>query len=379
MIKSDQGYLVVVEEEYEKLVQGMRWVRNFNFVIRREDCNIPDEPYLYMIPEKIAYFTRLLEYKLPEKVLQDCNNGLASIFVNFGTEPSAYDNDFEKLHNWMDKTGLNDFTVIYSALDLDAPEKYQQFCDKNNTHKRAHVYADTVSIKGKYTMNWGTYLPLPRRRFGYFTRNPENPYGPLTAYQIHRDPLLREQTIMTCDIRSPWDAADAVKVDKNQLAHVCKKMGLPYDDRELENFISALPINSKVVPDNSMCLYTPYLYDACDFVIIRETNQKITSPGFFSEKIYKAFLGRKPFMLVGVGKMLDKLHEQGYKTFPDFVDESYSCDDPDYMMQTIMSEMRRIAKMDDLEFRKMVFDMHDIIEHNYEVFRKSMETVTFYL
>lgn len=379
MIKSDLGYLVVVEEEFEPLVQGMRWVRNFNFVIRRADENIPNEPYLYMIPEKIAYHSRLLEYELPEKILQDCNSGKAHIFMNFGTEPSAYEGDFEKLHKWIDQTGLNDFTVIYAALDLDVEKKYQNFCDKNNINKRAHVYADTVSVKGKYTMNWGTWIPLPSRRFGYFTRNPENAFGPLLAYQIHRDPLLRQQTLMTCDIRSPWDTPDAVRVNPTELANVCRKLGLPHGDQDLDNFMAELPINSKVIPDSSMCLYTPYLYSTCDFIIVRETNQKLDSPGFFSEKVYKAFLGKKPFMLVGAGKMLDKLHEQGYKTFPEFIDESYSCDDTAHMVQTIMSEMRRLAQMDEPEFRKMIFDMRDIIEHNYEVFRKSMETINFYL
>ena len=380
MIKSTLGYLVVVEEEYANHVrQRMSWARNLNFVIRRADENIPNEPYLYMIPDLLAYDFRLLEYTLPEKVLQDCNNGTAHIFVNFGTEPNAYDIDFETLHSWIDKTGLDDFTVIYTALDLDVVEKYQNYCSKNNINPRAHVYADTVSIKGQYTMSWGLWVPLHSKRFGYFTKNPESFFGPLFAYQIHRDPLLRQHTLMTCDVKAVWDDPTAFKVNKQDLIQKCKKLKLPYGDQDLDEFMAELPINSNTIPENQVCMYSPYLYSSCDFIIVRETNHKIESPGFFSEKTYKAFLGKKPFMIVGAGKMLDKLHEQGYRTFDKWIDESYSCNDTAYMAQTILREMRRLAQMDEPEFRKMISEMHDIIEHNYEVFRKSMETVNFYL
>ena len=116
-------------------------------------------------------------------------------------------------------------------------------------------------------------------------------------------------------------------------------------------------------------------YDNSYFSIISETvffsdetlqNDFNYDMAFFSEKIFKPFAAKHPFVLVGAHQSLSLLREMGYKTFHPYINEDYDemLDDLS-RFQAIMQEVDRLCKLTDAEWIELQKNIAPIIEHNY--------------
>ena len=125
-----------------------------------------------------------------------------------------------------------------------------------------------------------------------------------------------------------------------------------------------------------------YLFDNSYFGVITETKYFSDSDDidllkadftldcyFFNEKTYKFILAKHPFIYVGFRRSLDKLRDQGYKTFSPYIDESYDTieNDEDRLM-AIADEIERLSKFTDEEWLEFQRQTIPIIEHNFKVF-----------
>ena len=318
-------------------------------------------------------------------MVADCNKGKAHVFFDFGMEHNATYADFKRLHDWMDSNKLQDFTVIYACMGVNAASSYDKFCKKNNLNKRAHVCTDPITIIMHTCCYFGNMVALKRKRLGYFTSNYHSKFGITIAYQFYSDIGLRENTLLTCSTLPPnWGIGEGDTYSPEytvaRIIKECQEWELPYDKHLVEEFTSKLYNNEfTILPQIQFNRGINYLNQACDFVVIRESSRYNYTNDLVTEKTYKAFQTRQPFVIIGSGKILDTLKNQGYRTFDKWIDESYNCNDPVHMLRTVMKEARRIQKMEDLEFRKMLFEMHDILEHNYNVFYEYAKHERFYL
>lgn len=87
---------------------------------------------------------------------------------------------------------------------------------------------------------------------------------------------------------------------------------------------------------------------------------------FLTEKTYKCFVMKHPFLLASFPGSLSKLRELGYKTFSDFFDESYDDIELDYpRMQAILAELKRISDKPKEELLEIKKEMAPILDHNY--------------
>jgi hypothetical protein len=88
-----------------------------------------------------------------------------------------------------------------------------------------------------------------------------------------------------------------------------------------------------------------------------------------SEKLQKCFMLGHPFMCVGTPGQLKSLHQMGYKTFSNVIDEGYDniAHDRDRMF-AILTEMERLNKFTDVEWAQFINAVHDRVDHNREVF-----------
>ncbi|MHA2096372.1 MAG: hypothetical protein ACW98F_17255 [Candidatus Hodarchaeales archaeon] len=90
---------------------------------------------------------------------------------------------------------------------------------------------------------------------------------------------------------------------------------------------------------------------------------------FLTEKTFKCFAWKQPFIIWGNPHSLRKLQELGYKTFHPWIDEKYDdVMDPDLRLNALYREIKRICEMDLGEVHEMYQEMIPIIEHNYENF-----------
>ena len=90
---------------------------------------------------------------------------------------------------------------------------------------------------------------------------------------------------------------------------------------------------------------------------------------FLTEKTFKPILNLQPFVIVGASGSLQLLHELGYKTFGDYIDESYdNIEDPEQRLKQCLHTVEQISRMSHSEHMVDQHDMRKILLHNQQHF-----------
>jgi len=91
----------------------------------------------------------------------------------------------------------------------------------------------------------------------------------------------------------------------------------------------------------------------------------------FSEKIFRCFLYKHPFLVTAPKHFLKILHSLGYKTFSPFIDESYD-EEPDDVKRLLMivNETERLCKLNENELKDFLDFSKEICEHNFQMLKK---------
>ena len=88
-----------------------------------------------------------------------------------------------------------------------------------------------------------------------------------------------------------------------------------------------------------------------------------------TEKIFKPIVARRPFLLAAAPGNLAYLKSYGFKTFDQWIDESYDLEpDPEQRIIKIVAEVERICQMSPEAINTMFNDMQPILEHNFNWF-----------
>ncbi len=90
---------------------------------------------------------------------------------------------------------------------------------------------------------------------------------------------------------------------------------------------------------------------------------------FLTEKTFKCFAWKQPFILLGNSGSLQKLQEMGYKTFRPWINEEYDkIIDVDLRTEAVYQETKRICEMSLEEVHNMYQEIIPIINYNYDHF-----------
>lgn len=107
-----------------------------------------------------------------------------------------------------------------------------------------------------------------------------------------------------------------------------------------------------------------YKHFALDVVTETVYNYPYTQ---ITEKTIRPIVHGKMFIIVSSPNTLTMLHEFGFKTFPEFINEDYdSIKDPHKRMQAIVDELTRISKFSIDDIRKTMLQYKDTLKHNYD-------------
>ena len=88
-----------------------------------------------------------------------------------------------------------------------------------------------------------------------------------------------------------------------------------------------------------------------------------------TEKTYRNFIYKKPFIILGQAGQLKFIRELGYKTFSPIIDESYDdCTDSSKRFYMVMEQMKQLCNKSIEELEKIIIELDDILEHNYKVY-----------
>lgn len=113
--------------------------------------------------------------------------------------------------------------------------------------------------------------------------------------------------------------------------------------------------------DNYFDLITETFYNH-DFM--HYESYKSWFPVFFSEKIFRSILNKRPFLLIGNRNSLKELHRLGFKTFPDMFDESYDSLDDDQRIHHVLNQLPSLT-VNYVHNKVYSESVSDAVEHNY--------------
>lgn len=98
--------------------------------------------------------------------------------------------------------------------------------------------------------------------------------------------------------------------------------------------------------------------------IVTETNYYLPKL-HLTEKIFKPIVSYRPFILAGAPGNLKYLRSYGFKTFSDFIDESYDSEtDNTKRLYMIVDEIEKLCKLNPKQQQDMFEAMKPILEHN---------------
>lgn len=96
----------------------------------------------------------------------------------------------------------------------------------------------------------------------------------------------------------------------------------------------------------------------------------------FSEKIFRCFLYKHPFLVTAPKHFLKILHSLGYKTFSPYIDESYDDEQDDATrLLKIVNEAERLCNLNQVELKNFLNFAKGICDHNFENLKKREQFV----
>lgn len=120
-------------------------------------------------------------------------------------------------------------------------------------------------------------------------------------------------------------------------------------------------------------LNMPLLTDTY-FSVVTETNYDYPQR-FLTEKIYKPILAGHPFVAVSNRDYYSQLHQQGYQTFGEFIDESFdNINDGDERLKKIADSIEQLCDSDLVKFQQGV---KEICRHNQQVYLEKLGKYNF--
>ena len=115
---------------------------------------------------------------------------------------------------------------------------------------------------------------------------------------------------------------------------------------------------------NTVSFYIPWrIYQHTKYSVICET-VSIENDFFFSEKVMKVLYGQRVFVHLGARGFLRHLHDLGFQTFGDIIDESYD-DEPNNVLrwQRACEQLQVLASLD---YQQVMATVCDRLQHNHD-------------
>jgi hypothetical protein len=118
--------------------------------------------------------------------------------------------------------------------------------------------------------------------------------------------------------------------------------------------------------------YSSYLY------IVTETFFEGKAQGestlFLSEKIFKPMIFFQPFVAFARPGIIKLLQDLGYKTFGNYIDESYdSVEDDKERLYAAVHSVKKFIELPQEQLTSQMIEMCPIFEHNYNMLKENYE------
>jgi hypothetical protein len=299
--------------------------------------------------------------------------------IDISVEAWVEDERLLMIHSYFNHLKIPLNKIIYLTGCMNPDEIYSDFCQRHAIPESPECRINLISfpisqnfisisieIEEKDNVPAIVYNPnyIPSKTFLSWNRR-HRTHRAILAIAMHKEGLLPKSYLSMI----PIDPDMGTGKFETSFSHTeAERFGITNDD--IQQFTSLLPlVVDGETQINSMCSdienKTRNFYTDSLLSIITETNfdnRELT----LTEKSFKQFKQKHPFILVAPPHSLIALHKLGFKTFSEFWSEEYdNMKDSKERLAEIIRLCKEIAQWDNakiIDFRKKV---KYIVEHNY--------------
>lgn len=331
---------------------------------------------------------RLIEFKdflLDEQWEYFKTNEESVIIINFADD---YINqvDLDRFANDIKERDVDNSRVVFVAMD----ENFQNFIIEGLKERGVNnIKAEYINILMKRVPPRYTEPKETTHKFSVFSRN----YYPwrLSIFLELLNRGVLENTNYSFHNYNPYneDVTFPLSTVKEHVLQegyeLTPKVGkwinkVPYDLGNKEQKWSNVVYDALESSDIHIVIeshFDPFL--GPNFEWAKKTyNAKNISPGFITEKVWKAVSCKKPFILAATPYILRDFKKLGYKTFDGFIDESYDeIEDDKLRLKALVTEVERINNLPSEEYQQLLEGVKEIVNYNHSLYIKQWESVNF--
>ena len=301
---------------------------------------------------------------IPDDILNCVNSGQCLILVQSVQEGWTY-------HTFVDHF-INAIIKKYNLKD----EHFVLMTGNHYNHERFKtIYHSVWEIGMPYHWNSDTPNTLDKiRPYKYIclNRRPEMHRMALTTFLSQSD----QPGILTMATNGGYDG-DLLSPIEEDFANRFPELQDVYRSKVKPNL--PLVYNDGIDPEKTNPNYDNQVekFHNSYLHIVTETNSENTQL-FFSEKIFKPIVHWQPFVVVGNPGSIALLNEFGYKTFSDYIDESYDQETcVETRLRKIFCAVTEFINKPAEELTKLMQEMRPIFEYNMLHLRSRSESICF--
>jgi len=296
----------------------------------------------------VVILTNHYGYKKSIIELLDNNKDLPSVVFNFVNRQS--------------------FRGVFDVINTKKQEK-------NIKHFGIGLWGGTVRSHRTALVKWLLYNNLDKKvQFSYnnssVSRKSKKLLPITNNHDAEKKAIAKNQNIKNIDfVNANKNLHRINETFLSRFFNISKNLNIDsnWKDTPIKSF------ENKYLTDNSLV----DVYSECFLDIVSETTFMYPYP-FISEKTLRPIFLKTPFLIFGPARMLNCLHDLGFKTFNNFWDESYDkIENPWERFDKICKLIRILSKISPSDLEIMYNKMEPILEYNKNLLDKYI-TNTYY-
>lgn len=326
----------------------------------------------------------LLEFSLtPNHITDRVRNGNGYFLLECAAEAWVRHDQLKLIHGYFTSNGIPMNKIIYLTGCMNAQDVYDIWCNDRNIPNTPEHRMNLISYPSARYAFASSHMndfeepeynteTIPEKLFLCWNRR-FRPHRSILTIALDKLGLVDRSYYSMGKVDPEFQSQEFATTTYVDVTNE-NMFGLTTTD--LDNLVNKLPLVIDGATEvTEMCAdktgNARQFYQNSLISIVTETNWDI--PHLTStEKSFKPFKDKHPFILVGVNGALKSMRNLGFKTFSEFWDESYDeIVDPHQRLQETIKLCNDIGKWDNekiLDFKRRV---KPILEHNYQLLKNS--------
>lgn len=313
---------------------------------------------------------------LNEKYLNDLKNNKAFLLLDQSLEGYQTNWLWDWFHKELSEWEISPDRIIYVTGNMIADTNYDEWCDTNNIETKmcvvpyAHFELD-MAMTAYQKNETEDKLPSFENHIEYKSKNTIKTFACLNKrirqhrvwfYSLlHKSGLIDKGLVSMNQFDLHGYFFENKSIDLNLLYEISKDLPLIVHGKTNNEFDDNFYIrrfNDKISLDTFMTVISEAHCGDSDKTM------------FLSEKTFKVIAVNHPFIIMGNKDSINMMRKIGYKTFDEFIDESYDSLPTHERLESIIESIKKIDSIDNkLEWFK---SMESIIKHNYNTLIKKL-------